>query len=81
MKKNLKKDRHHLKIALCSKRQKKNIEKREKKNKKNKEKSNNNNKYRFTFTFTFFIYKKYILSEIYLGNMFMLHFYGRLFTW
>ena len=74
MKKNLKKDRHHLKIALYSKRQKKNIEKREK-NKKNKKKSNNNNKYLFTFTFTFFMYKKYILSETYLGNMFMLHLY------
>ena len=34
MKNNLKKDRHHLKIALYSKRQKKNIEKREKKTRK-----------------------------------------------
>ena len=45
-----KKHASHLKIAWYSKRQKKNIEKREIKLK-DEEKSNNNNKYFFTFTF------------------------------
>ena len=57
-KKSSPKDAIHLKIAWHSKRQKKNVEKRERETKSQK-KSNNNNKYFFTFTFLY--WKIYIL--------------------
>ena len=59
----LKKDVSQLKIAWYSKRQRKSIEKRERKTK-NENKSNNNNKYFFTLTF---LYRK---SYIFLENIF-----------
>ena len=59
----LKKDVSQLKIAWYSKRQRKSIEKRERKTK-NENKSNNNNKYFLTLTF---LYRK---SYIFLENIF-----------
>ena len=61
IKKNLKKDASYLKIAWHSKRQKKNIEKWERKTK-NEKKSNSNNNF-FFFTFKFSYRKIYVFLE------------------
>ena len=61
MKKNLlEKDASHLRISCNSKRQRKNIEKRERKTKNEK---NSNNSYKYYFIFTFLYRKIYILLE------------------
>ena len=60
----------HLKIAWHSKRQKKNIEKREKET--NNEKKANNNKKSF-FTFTFLYRKIYILLENIFGKTYIIN--------
>ena len=79
-KKNLKKDASHLEIVWHCKRQKKNIEKRERKTK-NEKKSNNNNKY--FFTYTFLCRKIYMLLENISGKtcFILLHLYYSFFTW
>ena len=74
----LKKDANHLKIAWHSKRQKKNIEKGERKTKTEK-KSNNSTKSFFNFTFS---YKKtYILLQNIFGKTYLLHLHYSYFTW
>ena len=77
--KNLKKDANHLKIAQFSKRQRINIEKRERKTK-NEKKSNNNNKYFFNF---YFCLQKslYFVKNVFGKTQFtLLHFYYSFFT-
>ena len=66
MKKNLlEKDASHLKISWHSKRQRKNIEKRERKTKNEK---NSNNSYKYYFIFTFLYRKIYISLENIFGK-------------
>ena len=74
----LTKDTSYLKIAWHSKRQKKNIEKGERKTKTEK-KSNNSTKSFFNFTFS---YKKtYILLQNIFGKTYLLHLHYSYFTW
>ena len=78
-KKNLKKDASHLKVDWHNKRQKKNIEKRERKTKSEK-KSKNSNKY--FFTFTFYIEKFIFCQKIYLKKLSLYcYIYISFFAW